>query len=95
MKEISATSVQIKLSDGHEDQYVLVHDGKQVIELLSPQSGKVGTPVGNTMLAGTKEEIDAEIARLKLQPKRSGRVTGKTSTASKSFGTPQEGPATS
>ena len=73
MKEITATTVQVKLSDGHEDQYVLVHDGEQIIELAEPGTGKVGTPPRHTMLAGTKEEIEAEVARLKLKPKRPRR----------------------
>ena len=73
MKEIESTTVQVKLSDGHEDQYVLVHDGEQVIELAEPNSGKVGTPPRHTMLAGTKEELEAEIARLALKPQRQRR----------------------
>lgn len=73
MKTISSTNIQIKVSDGHEDQYVLVHDGQQVIELTEPGAGTVGTHPGNTMLAGTKEEIDSEIARLSLKPKVSRR----------------------
>lgn len=73
MKEIQPTTVQVKLSDGHEDQYVLVHDGERIIELAEPGTGKVGTPPRHTMLAGTKEEIEAEIARLKLEPKRPRR----------------------
>jgi len=73
MKEIESTTVQVKLSDGHEDQYVLVHDGEQVIELAEPNSGKVGTPPQHTMLAGTKEELETEIARLGLKPQRPRR----------------------
>ena len=73
MKEIESTTVQVKLSDGHEDQFVLVHDGEQVIELAEPNSGKVGTPPRHTMLAGTKEELEAEIARLGLKPQRPRR----------------------
>ncbi len=73
MKEITATTVQVKLSDGHEGQYVLVHDGRQVIELMKPNRGKVGTHPRHTMLVGTKEELEAEIARLKLKPKRPRR----------------------
>ena len=45
--------MQVKLSDGHEDEYVLVHDGEQIIEMVEPNSGKFGTPPGHTMLAGT------------------------------------------
>jgi len=73
MKEIESTTVQVKLSDGHEDQYVLVHDGERVIELAEPNNGKVGTPPRHTMLAGTKEELEAEIARLGLKPQRPRR----------------------
>jgi hypothetical protein len=73
MQEILATTVQVKLSDGHEDQYVLVHDGVQVIEFAEPGGGKVGTYAGNTMLAGTKAELEAEIARLALKPKKPRR----------------------
>jgi hypothetical protein len=73
MKEITSTTVEVKLSDGHEDKYVLVYDGEQIIELAEPGTGKVGTPPRHTMLVGTKEEIEAEIARLKLKPKRPRR----------------------
>ena len=72
MKEIQPTTVQVKLSDGHEDQYVLVHDGQQVIELAEP-GGKVGTHPRKTMLIGTKQEMEAEVVRLKLKPKRPRR----------------------
>jgi len=74
MKEITATMVEVKLSDGHEDKYVLVHDGEQIIELAEPGTGKVGTSPRHTMLVGTKEEIEAEVARLKLKPKRPRRL---------------------
>jgi hypothetical protein len=73
MKEIKSTTVEVKLSDGHEDKYVLVHDGERIIELASPKSGKLGTHPRNKMLAGTKREIEAEIKRLKLKPKRPRR----------------------
>ena len=73
MQEIPPTTVQVKLSDGYENQYVLVHDGEQVIELAEPNSGKIGTSPRHTMLAGTKEEVEAEIARLGLKPKRQRR----------------------
>ena len=72
MKEIQPTTVQVKLSDGHEDQYVLVHDGRQVIELAEP-GGKVGTHPRHTMLVGSKQELEAEIKRLKLKPKKPRR----------------------
>ena len=72
MKEVQATTVQVKISDGNEDKFVLVHDGQQVIELAEP-GGKVGTPPGNTMLVGTKEELEAEVARLKLKAKKPRR----------------------
>lgn len=78
MKEIQPITVQVKLSDGNEDQYVLVHDGQQVIELAAPGTGKVGTHPGNKMLVGTKEEIEAEIARLKLKPKKPRRPPERT-----------------
>lgn len=78
MKEIQPTTVQVKLSDGHEDQYVLVHDGEQVIELLEPNSGKLGTHPRHTMLAGTREELEAEVARLKLKPQRPRRPIERT-----------------
>lgn len=78
MKEIQPTTVQVKLSDGHEDEYVLVHDGEQIIELIEPNSGKFGTPPGHTMLAGTKEELEAEVARLNLKPKRPRRPIERT-----------------
>ena len=74
MKQIQATSVQVKLSDGHEDEYVLVHDGEQIIEVVEPGSGKFGTHPRHTMVAGTKAEIDTEIARLKLKSKPERRV---------------------
>jgi hypothetical protein len=73
MKEIQAITVQVKLSDGNEDKYVLVHDGQQVIEFAEPGKGKVGTHPGNTMLVGTREELEAEVARLKLKPKKPRR----------------------
>jgi len=72
MKEVQAITVQVKLSDGNQDKFVLVHDGQQVIELAEP-GGKVGTSPGNTMLVGTKEELEAEIARLKLKAKKPRR----------------------
>jgi len=72
MKEIQAITVQVKLSDGHEDQYVLVHDGQQVIEFAEP-GGKVGTHPRHTMLVGSKQELEAEIERLKLKPKKPRR----------------------
>jgi hypothetical protein len=68
MIEIQPTMVQVKLSDGYEDQYVLVHDGQRVIELADP-GGHVGTHPRHTMLVGTKQELEAEIARLNLSPK--------------------------
>ena len=74
MQEIPPTTVQVKLSDGYENQYVLVHDGEQVIELAEPNSGKVGTSPRHTMLTGTKEELEAEIGRLGLKPKRQRRT---------------------
>jgi hypothetical protein len=74
MKQIQPTSVQVKLSDGHEDEYVLVHDGEQIIEVVDPGTGKFGTHPRNKMVAGTKAEIDAEIARLKLKAKPERRV---------------------
>jgi hypothetical protein len=73
MKEIPPITVQVKLSDGNEDQYVLVHDGQQVVELAAPGTGKVGTHPTNKMLVGTKEEIEAEIVRLNLKPKKPRR----------------------
>ena len=69
MKEIQATTVQVKLSDGNEDQYVLVHDGERIIELAEPNTSKLGVHPSKTMLAGTKAEIDAEIKRLGLKEK--------------------------
>ena len=78
MQEIQPITVQVKLSDGNEDKYVLVHDGQQVIELATPGTGKVGTHPGNKMLVGTKEEIEAEIARLKLKPKKPRRPPERT-----------------
>lgn len=74
MKQIQPTTVQVKLSDGHEDDYVLVHDGEQIIEVVEPGTGKFGTHPRHTMVAGTKGEIDAEIARLKLKAKPQRRV---------------------
>ncbi len=74
MKQIQASSVQVKLSDGHEDEYVLVHDGTQIIEVVEPGTGKFGTHPRHTMVAGTKAEIDAEITRLKLKAKPERRV---------------------
>jgi len=73
MQEIPSTLVEIKQSGLCPDQYVLVHDGQQIIELLAPGEGQVGTPASNTMLMGTREEIDAEVARLNLKPKRPRR----------------------
>jgi hypothetical protein len=73
MKEIQPITVQVKLSDGNEDKYVLVHDGQQVVEFAEPGSGKIGTHPANKMLVGTKEEIEAEIARLNLKPKKPRR----------------------
>jgi hypothetical protein len=78
MQEIQPITVQVKLSDGNEDKHVLVHDGQQVIELAAPGSGKVGTHPGNKMLVGTKEEIEVEIARLKLKPKKPRRPPERT-----------------
>jgi hypothetical protein len=78
MKEIQPTTVQVKLSDGHEDEYVLVHDGEQIIELMEPNSGKFGTHPRHTMLVGTKEELAAEVTRLKLKPKRPRRPIERT-----------------
>ena len=74
MKQIQPTSVQVKLSDGHEDEYVLVHDGKKIIEVVEPGTGKFGTHPRHTMIAGTKAEIDTEIARLKLKAKPKRRI---------------------
>lgn len=68
MLEIQPTAVQIKKSDGHEDKYVLVHDGRQVIEFAAPGRRKIGTHPGNTLLVGTKDELEAEIARRRLAP---------------------------
>lgn len=75
MKEIQSITVQVKLSDGNEDKHVLVHNGQQVIEFAEPNSGKVGTHPGNTMLVGTKAELEAEIARLNLDAKKPRRPT--------------------
>lgn len=74
MKEIQATTVQVKMSDGHEDQHVLVHDGQQVIALAAPGQ-RVATHKVNKMLVGTKEELEAEVQRLGLKPakERPGR----------------------
>ena len=68
MQDIQSTTVQVKLSDGHEDQCVLVHDRRRIIAWAEPNSGKVGTHPDNTMLVGTKKELEAEIARLQLEP---------------------------
>lgn len=70
MREIPTTSVQVKVSDGCEQESVLVHDGVQVIELIAPGGGIVGTHPANTMLAGTEAELLAEISRLNLLPKQ-------------------------
>lgn len=70
MQEIPTTSVQVKVSDGFEDQSVLVHDGVQVLELIAPGTGIVGTHPANTMLVGTEAELTAEISRLNLLPKQ-------------------------
>ena len=74
MQQIQSTTVQVKLSDGHEDKHVLVHDGKQIIEVVAPGTGKFGTHPRHTMVAGTKAEIDAEVARLKLKAKPERRI---------------------
>lgn len=67
MQEIQPSTVQIKVSDGNEDKFILVHDGKRVIVLAEPGS-RVATGMSNQMLVGTKEELQAEIQRLGLQP---------------------------
>jgi len=67
MKEIQATTVQVKFSDGNEDKFCLVHDGKRVVA-LAPPGTKTGTHPSRTMLVGTKEELEAEIERLGLKP---------------------------
>ena len=74
MKQIQPITVQVKLSDGHEDEYVLVHDGEKIIEVVAPGTGKFGTHPRHAMVAGTKAEIDAAVARLKLKAKPERRV---------------------
>jgi hypothetical protein len=46
--------------------WTLVHDGARVL-LLTPPGTVNSTPAANTMLAGTKTELEAEIVRLGLQ----------------------------
>lgn len=57
----------VKISTSSPDQsWRLVHDGKKVIAKMQ-RSGETGTR--NTLfLAATEEEVDEEIARLKLTP---------------------------
>jgi hypothetical protein len=71
MQEIQATTVQVKVSDAHPDKHVLVHDGERILTFAEPGDsggGRVGTHPRHTMLVGTKEELEAEIARLNLEP---------------------------
>ncbi len=69
MQEIQATTVQVKVSDAHPDKHVLVHDGERILEFTEP-GGRVGTHPRHTMLVGTKEELEAEIARLNLEAQK-------------------------
>lgn len=60
---ISPVARQLKPALGKE---VLVHDGKQIIARHGPESI---TGCGNpayVMVTGTRAEVDAEVARLKL-----------------------------
>lgn len=62
--KIGPVARQLKPSVGKE---VLIHDGKQIIARHGPEAT---TGCGNpayTMITGTKAEIDAEVARLKLK----------------------------
>jgi len=65
MREIQATTVQIKTNDVDTDKWVLVHDGRKV-RAFEPPGSRVGTHASHVMLVGTKEELGAEIARLGL-----------------------------
>ncbi len=66
MRTITATTVQIKQVQLQPDEACLVHDGTRVIGLA--ERGTVATAPGHTVLVGTKAELDAEAARLKLIP---------------------------
>ena len=63
MKEIQSTTIEVKLSDGHEDKYCLVHDGKRVIAIVEP-GAKTGTHPSRTMLVGTKEDLEAIVKEM-------------------------------
>ena len=67
MNGIQSTTVQIKSSEGHEQKWCLVHDGQKVLAMVEPGT-KVGAPSTSTMVVGTKAEVDAEVARLRLTP---------------------------
>jgi uncharacterized protein YciI len=45
------------------DEWLLVHDGRQVLTFAGPHTD-TDTPAANTMLVGTQAEIQAEAARV-------------------------------
>ncbi len=63
MREIQAIG-NIKKTIGQNDEWVLIHDGKEY--KMFTKAGAVGTSSSNTMLLGTKEELQIVIDNLGL-----------------------------
>ena len=78
MREVEAKSVTFEVKDSTgvqaADEWCLVHDGKQIVAFAPPKT-RTSTPSGHTMLVGTKEELEAEVKRLDLQPRRRLQVS--------------------
>lgn len=68
MQEIQSITINIKVNDDHADKFYLIHNGKQVIGFGGP-GVRAAVPDKYTMLVGTKDELEAEISKLKLAPK--------------------------
>ncbi len=67
MQEIQSITVKIKVNDSHTDKFYLVHDGECVIGFGGPGI-RAAVPEKYKMFVGTKEELEAKIAKLKLKP---------------------------
>jgi hypothetical protein len=48
------------------DEWALAHDGQRVVSLAGPHT-ETNTPPANTLLVGSRAELEAEIERLGLE----------------------------
>jgi uncharacterized protein YciI len=62
-------TLQVKRKRAGDGQWLLVTDGTGVLKLAGPKTNAT-VAAGRTALVGSREELEAEIARRKLTPHR-------------------------